>query len=103
MTGGTDMFRRRFMENIAGGLATVVRAKAGQHRTVVYEVKGFTCVTCAVGLETLLRRQKGVARAQASYPDGIVRIEFDPNLVSDELLRGFISEMGFRVAKATGR
>lgn len=93
------MFRRRFIQSIAGSVATAAATKAGQHKTVVYQVKGFTCVTCAIGLETLLRRQKGIARADASYPDGIVNIEFDPNLVTDNSLREFISEMGFSVAK----
>jgi copper chaperone CopZ len=93
------MFRRRFIQSIAGSLATAAGTEAGQHKTVVYHVKGFTCVTCAVGLETLLRRQKGIARVEASYSDGIVHIEFDPSLVTDNSLRGFISEMGFSVAK----
>lgn len=91
------MFRRRFIQGIAGGLATAGAMEAGQRKIVVYQVKGFTCVTCAVGLETLLRRQKGVVRASARYPEGIVRIEYDPRVLDDKALRGFIGEMGFRV------
>jgi copper chaperone CopZ len=47
----------------------------------------------------LLRRQKGIAQAEASYPSGIVRIEFDPALLSEKTLKGFISEMGFTLAE----
>jgi copper chaperone CopZ len=56
-----------------------------------------------VGLETLLRQQKGIARVNASYPSGIVRIDFDPGLVSIKELKGFIGEMGFTVAEESGR
>jgi len=83
----------------AASLASIGAAEGGQNKTVIYRVKGFTCVTCAVGLETLLRRQKGIARAEASYPDGTVRIDFDPGLLTGKALKGFISEMGFTVAE----
>ena len=33
-------------------------AEAKENRSVTYRVKGFTCVTCAVGLEVMLRQQK---------------------------------------------
>lgn len=100
------MFRRSFIRRITfagAGLATVGVADAGQNKTVIYRVKGFTCVTCAVGLETLLRREKGIARAEASYPDGMVRIEFNPASVTEQALKGFISDMGFTVAEQDGR
>ena len=59
------MQRRRFVQMMtfasAGTLAAVeVAARSGQTTTVSYKVRGFTCVTCAVGLETMLGRQKGV-------------------------------------------
>ncbi|HEY7307562.1 MAG TPA: heavy metal-associated domain-containing protein [Bryobacteraceae bacterium] len=94
------MFRRRFIQNIAlAGTGSLAGGETRRREEVVYRVQGFTCVTCAVGLETLLRRQKGVTRAEASYPSGIVRIEFDPTLLTDKVLREFISEMGFTVAE----
>jgi copper chaperone CopZ len=96
------MFRRQFLRRItsagAAGFA-VATAEGVNTKAVTYQVKGFTCVTCAVGLETLLRRQKGIAQAEASYPSGIVRIEFDPALLSEKTLKGFISEMGFTLAE----
>jgi Cu+-exporting ATPase len=67
---------------------------------VTYRVKGFTCVTCAVGLETMLQREKGIISAKASYPKASVIIRFDPELLSEGSLKGFIAEMGFRVEEA---
>jgi copper chaperone CopZ len=58
-------------------------------------VKGFTCITCAVGLETLLRQQKGVVWAKASYPDASVAIKYQPSTITEDQLKTFIADMGF--------
>lgn len=95
------MFRRNFIQRIALGAVSGVAAtgaiEASESKTIAYRVKGFTCVTCAVGLETMLQREKGIAWAKASYPDATVIIKFDPNLVTENALKGFIAEMGFSV------
>jgi copper chaperone CopZ len=94
------MFRRRFIQRLtlasAGvGMAAVTTVQAGSTKTVTYRVKGFSCVTCAVGLDTMLQRQKGVVRSKSSYPDATTIIEFDPNVVTEKNLQSFIAEMGF--------
>jgi copper chaperone CopZ len=94
------MQRRRFVQlmTLAGGtLATLEAAKhvTGETKTAMWRVRGFTCVTCAVGLETMLQKQKGVRSAKATYPDAEVTIHYDPAAVSEEDLRGFIRELGF--------
>jgi Cu+-exporting ATPase len=49
------MFRRRFLQVLAvtgaGALAFEARGTGTAH-TVIYKVNGFSCVTCAVGLDT---------------------------------------------------
>lgn len=94
------MFRRKFLQRITFAGAGLATAAVSQTKTVSYHVKGFTCITCAVGLETLLRRQKGITRAEASYPSGIVHIDFDPALVTEKTLKDFIGEMGFTVEES---
>jgi len=93
------MQRRRFVQMMTlAGAGTVVAAElahAGETKTVVYQVSGFTCVTCAVGLETMLREQRGVKWVKATYPDAQVAIRYQPSLVNEVQLRGFISELGF--------
>ena len=95
------MFRRHFLQRItlagAGGLAASGAIEASESKIVIYRVKGFTCVTCAVGLETILQREKGITSAKASYREATVIIRFDPELVTESSLKGFIAEMGFRV------
>lgn len=98
------MIRRQFIKLAAltgaTGLASLGTLEALDHHagaseTVRWRVKGFTCVTCAVGLETMLHRQKGVTSAEATYPEAVVTIQYDPAEVDQKKLRSFITELGF--------
>lgn len=70
-------------------------------KTVDWHVAGFTCVTCAVGLETMLRQQKGVVSVVASYPQAHATIQFHPDLVTEAALRSFITDLGFTASSAS--
>lgn len=98
------MQRRRFVQMMtlagAGSLVAVEATHAGTTKSVSWRVKGFTCVTCAVGLETMLRQQKGVKWAKATYPEALVVIKYDPSSVTEAALRQFISELGFTAEPA---
>ena len=96
------MFRRHFMQRItfagAGGLASVGAMEAREIRKVTYRVKGFSCITCAVGLDTLLSKQKGILTSKSTYPEGRVTVKFDRDAIEEKSIEGFIAEMGFIVA-----
>ena len=107
------MLRRRFIEIVgllgAGGAASVAmvarnaaRSSAGERKITTYGVQGFTCITCALGLETLLRREKGVLAARADYPSATAVIEYDPTVISDSRLQTLIQDAGFHATKALG-
>lgn len=95
------MFRRRFLQFIplatAIGLAPLRAAAKGKSDAVTYRVKGFSCVTCATGLDTMLGQQKGVASSKSTYPEGIVKVAFDPEETSTKQIAAFIAELGFAV------
>jgi copper chaperone CopZ len=97
------MFRRQFVQFVAtlgaSSVATIAAADTEGMKAVTYVVKGFSCVTCAVGLDTMLGKQKGVAWSKSSYPDGIAKIQFDPKEVTEAQIKAFISEMGFTVTE----
>jgi Cu+-exporting ATPase len=96
------MFRRQFVQLFgAGSLAGIVAADVTGAQTVTYRVEGFSCVTCAVGLDAMLRTQRGVTSAHSSYPDGRVVIKFHPEETDDASLREFIADMGFGVEEMT--
>lgn len=97
------MFRRAFIQRITlggiGGVTAIGTVEGSEIRTIAYRVKGFTCVTCAVGLETMLQRERGIISAKASYPEATVIIRFDPELIAENSIKDFIAEMGFSVAE----
>lgn len=99
------MVRRDFIRklSVAGGAASIAQAgekPAAAKRAVTYQVKGFTCITCAVGLEVVLKGFRGVAEAKATYPEGKVVVGFDPALTSEETIRAFINKAtGFTVVE----
>jgi copper chaperone CopZ len=95
------MLRRKVLQFLAisGAGALAFEAKGtGMAKTVVYEVKGFSCITCAVGLDTLLSKQKGILSSKSTYPEGKVTVRFDSDAIEEKSIEGFISEMGFSVA-----
>jgi len=55
-----------------------------------------------VGLEVMLRQEKGVAWAKASYPDASVVIKYHPGEISEDSLKNYISSMGFKAQEAKG-
>ena len=97
------MVRRKFlgMMTLAGvsALATLKAATASEKKSVAYKIRGFTCITCAVGLETLLLREKGIIAATASYPNAIATVTYDPKAISEASIVHAIESMGFQ-AKA---
>jgi copper chaperone CopZ len=100
------MDRRQFLRGIstAAGTHASIQAAAKdsqETRLVKLQVNGFYCVTCAVGLETMLRGLDGVTRAKAEWPSGRVAIGFDERLIGEKKLRAFILECGFSVANHT--
>jgi copper chaperone CopZ len=95
------MDRRGFIQRISaagtGSLAMVGISSAAEGKAVAFKVKGYSCVTCAIGLEVLLRQQKGVSRVKASYTDSNVAISFDPEVISERSIKNLIASMGFTV------
>lgn len=89
------MIRRKFIQGIAAGIGAAGVAAAGTTKTVTWRIEGFTCVTCAVGLDTLLKEQKGIVRSRSSYPERTVIIEYDPKFTGEPQLKSYIHELGF--------
>jgi Cu+-exporting ATPase len=96
-----NMLRRRVLQFLAisgaGTLAFEAKGTATA-KTVIYQVKGFSCITCAVGLDTLLSKQKGILASKSTYPEEKVTVKFDPDAIEEKSIEGFITEMGFTVA-----
>jgi Cu+-exporting ATPase len=97
------MFRRRFLQlaTIAtvGGLVRLEGMAAGAGTIVTFSVKGFSCITCATGLDTMLGREKGITSSKSTYPEGKVTVTFDPRQTSEAAIVKFITDLGFSVLR----
>jgi copper chaperone CopZ len=93
------MFRRRFLQvvTMASVLAPLEGMSARASKTLVYFVKGFSCITCATGLDTMLGQQKGILSSKSTYPEGKVTVVFDPGQTNGQAIAKFITELGFTV------
>ena len=99
------MERRDFIQKLtAGGAATGLASAAASAKkpaatsTVTFQVKGFTCITCAIGLEVVLKGFRGVTAAKAAYPEGKVVVGFDPVVTSSQSIQALIDKAtGFKV------
>ena len=70
-----------------------------EQKMVTFRISGFTCITCAVGLETLLQKERGVIRVKASYPANMATITYRPGVTSESALAEFIESVGFKASK----
>jgi Cu+-exporting ATPase len=95
------MFRRQFFKLMtvatAGGLAPLEAGTSGATKTVMYRVRGFSCITCATGLDTMLRQEKGIISSTSTYPQGVVTAEFDSKHTTEKAIADFIASLGFTV------
>lgn len=98
------MDRRNFIRNVAATVPaaglTMEGAAPKETASAKFSVEGYTCITCAVGLETLLKMEKGVVRAQASYPGKSAEVGYDSRLTNEKVLVDFIAQCGFKARKA---
>jgi copper chaperone CopZ len=95
------MLRRKFFQVMTiattGALTPLEAIPATPKKIVTYHVRGFSCVTCATGLDTLLSKQKGIASSSSTYPEAVATIGFDPDQISEPQIKDFISSLGFTV------
>jgi copper chaperone CopZ len=104
------MIRRRFLQLVAlsgaGALAPLdaiagtaaVADASPKGRTAVLQVKGFSCITCAVGLDTMFSRTRGILSSHSTYPEGKVTVRFDPGSIDEAAVRAVITDAGFTIA-----
>ncbi|AHF99664.1 heavy-metal transporting CPx-type ATPase [Halostagnicola larsenii XH-48] len=65
------------------------------HEATYLEVDGMHCATCEAFIESAAERTDGVSNASSSYVTDTVRIDHDPETVSEAELRDSISGLGY--------
>jgi copper chaperone CopZ len=61
-------------------------------------VRGMTCGNCARSVEQTLASTPGVTKVSVELESGRAAIEYDPSLVTREVLVNAVRELGYEVA-----
>jgi len=61
----------------------------------LYRIQGMHCASCAVLINTVLQKQKGVESVNASFGAEKLSISFDPNVIPEEKVLGFGKSLGY--------
>ncbi|ABB23222.1 heavy-metal-associated domain family protein [Pelodictyon luteolum DSM 273] len=60
-------------------------------------VEGMTCGGCERSVKEALMELEGVLSAEASFLENVVRVDYDPDMISIRAIMSVIVELGFRV------
>jgi Cu+-exporting ATPase len=69
-------------------------------RLVEMGIGGMWCAGCGAFIERALESRPGVARADASYAAGKIRVAFDPRRIELGEIEAFLAELGYRVTSS---
>jgi len=61
------------------------------------QVSGMSCGGCQLLVKEALEDQDGVTQVEASYLNGVVAVDYDPDMISMATIRAVIEQQGFRV------
>ncbi|MDN5201846.1 heavy metal translocating P-type ATPase [Fulvivirgaceae bacterium BMA10] len=64
-----------------------------------YTVKGMTCAACAINVEKVLKKQKGVEEATVNYGNHTATIQFDDHKISFKSLKKSVKGIGYDLVK----
>lgn len=67
-------------------------------KEVKLQVKGMSCSGCEQRIQKVLARVEGVVRSAADHHAGEVRVMFDPNRTSEQVVRSSIEQAGYEVS-----
>ncbi len=65
-------------------------------KEVEYKVTGLSCISCAIAVERVLRRNKGVKDVVMQNLENLVIVTYDESLVNDDTLLFQINRIGFK-------
>ena len=77
-------------------MPVVAETESLANKTVVIEVEGMTCESCAVHISETLKKLTGVVSAEADYPKKNVKVVFNPKQITLAQIKKAIDEIGYK-------
>ena len=65
------------------------------NQKIILTVLGMDCASCAVNIETVLRKKTGVNTVSVNFASEKLFLEFDPNQISLERIQKTVEELGY--------
>jgi copper chaperone len=62
---------------------------------MILDIAGMRCGACAVGIELVLTKKKGVKSAKVSLNERMAVVEFDPAIVAASDIAKAVSDIGY--------
>ncbi len=67
------------------------------YKTINFKISGMHCTSCAVNIDLDLEELNGVKSAKTNYAKSITEIEYDPEVLSPDVLISTITKSGYSV------
>jgi len=69
-------------------------------KKVEYDVKGMHCISCSMGISSILKKTKGVSDVNVELGSSKVWITYDENAVNDKLIVDQVARLGYKAVKS---
>lgn len=60
-----------------------------------FSVAGMSCASCASSVETILSSREGVGRAEVSFPQHSVQVEYSPDKITPQQMKAALQDIGY--------
>ncbi len=68
----------------------------GTTKTIKLLVDGIVCTGCAMDMETILLDTDGIEDAEVKFVDGIITIDYDPELIDQQQVYLRVQKLGYK-------
>ncbi|NJD75724.1 MAG: heavy-metal-associated domain-containing protein [Candidatus Methanoperedens sp.] len=62
---------------------------------MILDIAGMRCGACAVGIELMLAKKKGIKSAKVSLNERMASVEYDPAIVAASDIAKAVSDIGY--------
>ncbi len=62
---------------------------------VIFDIAGMRCGACAIGIELVLAKKKGVKSAKVSLIEKMAVVEYDPAIVAVSDIAKTVTDLGY--------
>jgi copper chaperone CopZ len=62
---------------------------------MIFDIAGMRCGACAVGIELVLTKKKGIKSAKVSLNERMAVVEYDPAIVAVSDIAKAVSDLGY--------